>query len=121
MVECRFREDVHAELSLGGTVRLRGDRLLATALAGVVVAVVLRDFDGLWRWYLLDEAGGDPLGVTEWVTAARTAVERDVNGFIGFGWGPEGRVVARVPADSTAIGSEVVFVLVVGRVGRRLG
>jgi hypothetical protein len=89
-----------------------------------VVAVVLSDFDGVWLGDFLDKASDDPLGVAERVTAAGTRLEGEFDGFVGFGWCAEGRVMAGIAADGATICPRVFvfvfFFIVVGLVVRRL-
>jgi len=120
-IQRRLGEDVHAELRLVGVVRVTCDGFLATVIARVVVPVVLGDVDGLRLRGLLDEAGGDLIGVTERVTTAVTRFDREVLGVVWFGRRAKSWVMTWFAVNRSAVSSETVFVFIVRLVGRRLG
>jgi len=115
-IQRSFGDDIHAELTLIGTIRLIGDGLLTTTVAGVVVPVVLRDLDWSWFWNVFDDPRGDLLGVAELVTATWTRLQGEIDRFVRFWRTAKRWVVAWVAADRSAVGLEIVRV-----VGRRLG
>src|SRR5699024_5506266 len=112
-------DDVHPELSLVGTVGVRSNRLSATSVAFVAVAVVLSGFWRLWIGNLFDESGADALRLVKVLATHRTALTGDLNFSARVRSVSEGWVVSRFASRcSTVSASGIVVVLVVR--GRRL-
>src|SRR5699024_572529 len=111
-------DDVHPELSLVRTVGVRSNRLSATSVAFVAVAVVLSSFWRLWVGNLFDESGADALRLVKVLAAFRTAVTGDLNFSVRVGSVSEGWVVSRFASGCSTVSASGIVVLVVR--GRRI-
>src|SRR5699024_6940772 len=113
-------DDVHPELSLVRTVGVRSNRLSATSVAFVAVAVVLSSFWRLWIGNLFDESGADALRLVKVLAALRTAVTGDLDFSVRVRSVSEGWVVSRFASRCSTVSASGPVVVVLGRRGRRL-